>query len=395
MYAAALPVALSYVALWNPPHWPQQSLFLYLIGTAVVIRVFISFYEVPSSALSAELTTQYDERTSLLSYRYFFGWVGGLAMNYLAFKVLLTPDATHKFGQLNPIGYSKYGLIASFVIFFAILISAAGTQRRAAKLNMPPPRRLPLTQFAREMAASLSNRSFLFLMLAAVPAAMASGLVTSLNGYFNTFFWEFSADQISVFTLGVFASAGIALWAAPVVSRRFGKRPTAMTMIVCALAVGLGPLVLRLFGLMPPNQSLALMVIIFFTSIVSTAFGIVGAITVSSMIADVVEASQLETKRRSEGLFFAGSAFIGKSVSGFGIMGATILLTLIHLKPGSEPSLVPPDVVRNLALVYCPTMIALQALTIAIMFGYKITRASHEHTLVQLAAEAELRREPA
>src|SRR5579863_1216764 len=144
MYAAALPVAVSYLALWNPPHWGQQALFFYLVVTAVVIRVFISFYEVPSSALSAELSTNYDERTTLLSYRYFFGWVGGLTMNFLAFAFLLTPDATHKVGQLNPVGYSKYGLIASVVMFFAILISAAGTQRRAAKLNIPPKRRLTI-----------------------------------------------------------------------------------------------------------------------------------------------------------------------------------------------------------------------------------------------------------
>jgi hypothetical protein len=36
-------------------------------------------YEVPSAALSAELAQGY-ERTMLLSYRVFFGWIGGLTL---------------------------------------------------------------------------------------------------------------------------------------------------------------------------------------------------------------------------------------------------------------------------------------------------------------------------
>ncbi len=74
MYASALPVAVSYLLLWNPPHWSQGALFVYLIVVAIVVRTFITFYEIPSSALVAELTQDYDERTSFSGYRVFFGW---------------------------------------------------------------------------------------------------------------------------------------------------------------------------------------------------------------------------------------------------------------------------------------------------------------------------------
>ena len=393
MYAAALPLAVTYVAIWNPPHWQGRALFLYLVAAAVVIRIFISFYEVPSSALSAELSADYDERTSLLAYRYFFGWVGGLTMNLIAFAVLLAPDATHRLGQLNPAGYSRYGLIASIVMFVAILISALGTQRRAAKLNIPPKRRLPIGQAVREMAQSLSNRSFLYLLISGVFSAMAAGLVASLNNYFNTFFWQFTARQISIFTLGVYLSAIIALASAPHLSRRYGKRATAMWLIALSVAVGIGPLLLRLAGWFPPNGSTTLIVIIFFTSVISVAFGIVASTMISAMIADVVEASEMETKRRSEGLFFAASAFIGKAVSGFGILAASMLVSLIHLQAAADPDKVPAPVVRNLGLVYCPLIIALQAGAILLMLGYKITRGTHAETLARLAANAEAVRE--
>ncbi|MEI9931917.1 MAG: MFS transporter [Rhizomicrobium sp.] len=67
MYASALPVAISYLLLWNPPHWSQGALFAYLVIVAVVTRTFITFYEIPSSALVPELTADYDQRTSFMS----------------------------------------------------------------------------------------------------------------------------------------------------------------------------------------------------------------------------------------------------------------------------------------------------------------------------------------
>ncbi|HCY03367.1 MAG TPA: sugar transporter, partial [Erythrobacter sp.] len=81
MYAAALPVALSYFLLWNPPDWGQTGLFIYLTVLAVLIRTFITFYETPSSALIPELTTDYADRTSLQAYRLLFGWSAGTGMS--------------------------------------------------------------------------------------------------------------------------------------------------------------------------------------------------------------------------------------------------------------------------------------------------------------------------
>ena len=390
MYAAALPMGIFYVALWNPPHWNHQALFYYLVAMAILIRGVVSFYEVPSSALAAEFSTSYDERSILLSYRYFFAWVGGLAIQVLAFAVLLTPDATHKLGQLNPVGYGHYGIVASLVIFVSILVSTAGTHKEIPRLMPPPPRRhLTPGQIIGEMRESLSNRSFLFLLGSGVTAAMATGLVASLNGYFNTFFWGFTARQISILTGGVFLSAIMALSVAPRLSKRFGKRTTSVALTILSGVVGLTPLFLRLGGLMPPNGSPQLLGIIFCTSIVGVTFTIVATTMGSSMVADVVEAAELKTGRRSEGLFFAAAAFIAKAVSGFGILAATALITAIHLKAGSNPATIPPEIPRNLALVYCPTIIGLHAIGLSLLFGYRINRASHDETLRQLAAEAE------
>ena len=57
MYAAAVPVGLSYYFVWNPPaSLVGDELFLYITVIAVFVLTLITAYEVPSSALVAELT---------------------------------------------------------------------------------------------------------------------------------------------------------------------------------------------------------------------------------------------------------------------------------------------------------------------------------------------------
>ena len=124
LYFSALPVAISYLLLWNPPAWSVGALTIYLFVVTVIVRTLISFYEIPSSAMNPELTDDYDQRTALSGYRVFFGWAGGMAMYLLAFGVFLQPDAHHKVGQLNEVGYAHYGLLAAVVMFVAIIVSA-------------------------------------------------------------------------------------------------------------------------------------------------------------------------------------------------------------------------------------------------------------------------------
>jgi glycoside/pentoside/hexuronide:cation symporter, GPH family len=316
-------------------------------------------------------------------------------LNFLAYFLFLQPDKTHAVGQLNPAGYARYGATAAVIMFAAILISAAGTHNQISKFRVPPVRHLKLFAMAREMASTWANRSFLFLTIAGLATSMATGLIASLNVYFNTYFWELSARQISIFTLGIFLSATLALVGAPILSRRFGKRPSAMVLILLAVFIGTGPIILRLLGLFPANHSPLVLPILIGQAITSTALSITGSILTSSMIADVVEDSELRTGRRSEGLLFSASSLVAKAVSGIGIFASGLLLLAIHFPRKAQPGHVPPEVIRHLALVYVPTIFILYGLALTFLMGYRITRASHKETLERLAANAEQAANPA
>ena len=391
MYFSALPVAASYLLLWNPPKgWEQGALVAYLVSTAVLIRSFISCYEIPSSALAAELTTDYDERTRLLSWRFLFGWVGGLAMYGLALAVFLRPDAAHPVGQLNPAGYAHYGLFAAGLMMVAILTTSIGTHKEIPNLRAPPHARVSLGQLAGEMVATLANRPFLMILTSSFFYAMGVGLGFSINLYFSTYFWEFSSGQIAGFTFSSLAAAALAFSIAPRIAQKFDKKPAAMILIPMGLAISVAPVVLRLMGAFPANGSTVLYPTIFIANIFGVGLGIVGSILFTSMIADVVEDSELKTGRRQEGLFFAAAAFINKAVSGMGIFTSGMIIAAIHFPHGVKPGDVAPGIVRNLGLTYVPVQMVLYGVTVLLLVGYRISRKTHAETLRKLAAAADL-----
>jgi Na+/melibiose symporter-like transporter len=350
MYASAVPVAISYYFLWNPPDGlSQPQLFAYFVAMAILVRVLIACYEIPSSSLVPELTDNYDERTAILSYRFFFGWWGGLTVAVLAYSVFLTPDAEHSVGVLNRGGYERYGLVAAVIMAAAILLSAVGTHSQIPFLRQPPGThhrgwRGALAEFKQ----TLANRSFFALFGAGIFGGMGAGITAALTIYFNTYFWELTSQQMSLLALLNFVSAAVA------------------------------------FAITADNGSPFLIPTLAVVNTILVTLFITASILVASMLADVVEDSEVSTGRRSEGVFFAANAFVQKSVSGIGIFASTLLLNAIDFPRGAQPGSVAPEVVRNLGVAYAPTFVVLFMLMLGCIASYRITRAGHEANLERL-----------
>lgn len=386
MYAAALPVAISYLLLWNPPGWSPDALFGYLIVVAIIVRTFISFYEIPSSALVPELTQDYDQRTTFLSFRVFFAWYGGLGMSILAFSIFLTPDATHAVGQLNEVGYSKYGMTAAVVMLIAILVSAWGTHKFIPHFRKPEGHSMSLGQYFRDMAATLTNHSFLIVFLAGAFLALATGLVFALTFYVNTYFWLLPAKSLAFLTLSTLTAVLIAVLIAPVLSKRFGKKNAAVGMFLIGAVISVMPLVLGLLHVLSASTP-NLIYVLFGVSTIGTCLTIGSSVMIVSMVADVVEDSEIRTGRRSEGLFFAGNSFIQKSASGLGLLASGLVLWAVDFPNDAKPGLVSPEIVHDFALLYLVVVLVLYGTGFLILSRFPISRQSHEENVRRLMSE--------
>ncbi|RST31139.1 MFS transporter [Sphingomonas ginkgonis] len=388
MYAAALPVGLLYLLLWNPPTSSPGATVAWLAGTAILIRTAISCYEVPSSALAPELTADYHERTSVLGYRYLFGWIGGMTMLLLTFNVFLQPTAQYPLGQLNPDGYHRYALVAAIAMTLSIAISALGTHREIRHLPQGRPARTSIAGTFREIAATLRNRAFLILIGAGVFAYTSQGLSFALSTYFNTFVWGFPAAALGLFTIAVLVGVGLAFLLASRVSRRLGKRRTAVLLSLCYIIVSIIPLLLRRNGLFFVNGDPALMPVLMGFTALGTALGVGNMILGASMMSDVVEEAQERTGARSEGLFFAGSFFMQKCVSGLGLFLTGIILSGVGFPTGALPGQVSQQTLYRLIDTYCVLHIVLGLTGLLILSRFPITRAQHEQRVARLAETA-------
>ena len=380
MYVSAIPVAITYLAIWNPPELSEIALFAYLTISCILVRFFITLYEIPSSAIVAELTHDYDERTRLLSYRYMMGWVGGLTMAMLNWGVFMVA-----FGTTSATTYQIYGGLGAFVMFAAILGSSYGLHRYIPHLHGPPQTNsYRVRQLLNDLTVTLSNRNFLALFMAGLFAAVGAGVATNFDTYIITHFWEIPPDKWRWVICSLFLSALIPIITAPYLTERLDKKRAAMSIYGFQICFAALPYLLRLIGWFPENSNEWVYPLIWAHTLINVAVIVMFGIVQSSMLADIVEHSQETTGRREEGLFFASRSFAQKATSGVGAFIAGIALDIISFPNGAEMGTVDPDIVWNLGFIYGPMLMLFYFLALASISFYQITRSGHDGRVEKL-----------
>ncbi len=474
MYAAAIPVTLSFYFLWSPPdNLTNLELFFYLLICATIIRVFITFYEIPSIALGPELTDNYVERTSLMSYRYFFGWFGGLTTYNLVWWYYAPKYETEIYtsGRFNPDLWPEWGLVAAILIFLGIVVTSLGTHKhipnlieppkrkkkeipegfnnisifnRTLKFNLPLPKNLKLslsgvtvyllkfilyvvliwiisnvlrifgfilasflpfwikslqkTEFFirslfKEVAETLTiNRSYKFLFFCGLLVSVAGGIEAAFAVIFDSYFWELDDDEMLIRGTSIYLAPIIAIFLAPMLSDKFGKKQTVLSIWAFQIIFAALPFALRYLdltygtSLFPTNDSPYLLPVLCIHVVINVAAGIIVFSTMGSMIMDLVEDIQLETGRREEGILFSARTFADKAVSGFGLTLAGVILTFIAFPDNTQireiyNGTVPSEILADLALWYVPICIVAFGAALIMVRGYTLSRDEHEENI--------------
>jgi GPH family glycoside/pentoside/hexuronide:cation symporter len=379
MYAAILPAALSYILIWNPPQaLSETQLFFFLVVTAILVRLLITFYEVPNSAMIAELESDYDRRTSLSAMRLAFGWIGGVTMAVIAFLIFLVPNQTYKIGQLNKDGYQDFAILAAAVMIITSLISALGTHRYIPQLpamDLSQPK--SLASFWHNISTAFSNRSFRNLFIGMMFIMLIHGITITLQVYFATYFFNISSGQIGLLALSMIPAAILAMLLVPVLTKGKEKRRVALILTIVQMIITNVSIVGQIFGILPENDGNFLIVILFINTLVATGFSIALQIVFVSMIADLIEDSQKKTGHRSEGLYFAAFSFSRKALSGLGIFASGVLIYL----SGTSSAPMTEAGMMTVALYYVPLLVLLHLVALIFVARYDLTRASHERNL--------------
>ncbi|MBK7450825.1 MAG: MFS transporter [Anaerolineales bacterium] len=109
----AFPFGLSFIMLWSAPNWDSQvALLLYVTLAFMISDTLTTLVAVPYLSLTPELTQNYDERTSLSSFRTVFQLLGAMTVVISAPMIV---DAVILGG-----GSQQQGFMAAGAVFGAI-----------------------------------------------------------------------------------------------------------------------------------------------------------------------------------------------------------------------------------------------------------------------------------
>ncbi len=387
LVAGGLPTALLFLALFTPPDGLSElGVFTWLLTVSILLRTFLTIYFIPYSAMGAELSADYDERTVIAKARVTMGWLAGMLLPAIAFTVFFRPQDGID-GRLVAANYWQYGVLSALVAGVTALVCVVGTRTAIPRLPQASPGQVfNWTQPLGDLGLIFRNRNFRMSMGANLAFGMCAGVYTTLSLYLGTYFWEFSTDQLA----GLVIPTALATFLAFIVLNRLGRRfdkPALLAAASFALAMNLLWFIgARLLGLLPDNGH----PLIYALQWLNAGIGVMLIITLQvlgiSLAADILDEQELSTGRRQEGVVFAAGSFVGKATTGAGSLLAGIVIDLSGMAPGLEPGAVSQGVLQSLG-GFAMIMVSSLALVAFVFFTrLRLSRADHAMVTAQLAA---------
>lgn len=379
MYAAALPLGVSWVILFLPPDGLSEwGLFAWLTGWAIAVRASMTLYHVPHLALGAELTDDYQERTSIVAWRTTCALLGAGVVFVIGIRLFLPETPGFENGMLNPAGYPKIAIFSGIIMAVVVWYSAWGTRDKIPSLPGPPAEKAE-GGYLGELGGAVSSSSFLSLFIGFSLFGVSIGAHQTLSAHMNVFFWQFDTQKISLLVIPLLIGFVPGILVTRALHERFDKKPT-MVAAVIGSTVFVNTIVLAgLLGWIDRDGSGGLFATLFTTTMLAAAAGGVAVTTAGSMMADVAQEHEFLTGRSLQGVLFAAVSFSGKAASGVGHLFAGVGLDWIAFPLQAPPSEVGEAHLAGLGSLFLIGAIA-SIIGIGSMAFYRLDRSRHEET---------------
>jgi glycoside/pentoside/hexuronide:cation symporter, GPH family len=385
MLPGSLIVGPSFFLLFSPPRGlGHAGLFVWMLVWSIALRASSAVYRIPYLSLGAELSRDYDDRTSTMGLRTMFGLLGTLGAAALSFLIFFPATADGSEPKLHYAGYPRMGLAFGAVMTVAGLIGTLGTLRYRTSGAGDDSARL---QFFSGFRIAMQNRDFRSIWFSTTVFFLAVVLNFSMAIHYFTWYAHISRSEIlSLIQTCFYAGAlgGVVLWMS--LARRTEKRTlymmaaisSATLLLMATLLIGTG----RPLGIGHP---LPLIVGHVVGGIFASAVWVVPA----SMIADVTDTDELATGLRREGIYFGIMNFGEKLAAGGALLFAGGLLGVFRkLSPGDAFGTPghPPAAVPYVGLLYGAVPAAFLILSLVFILPYRLNRRTVHGIQQQLAA---------
>jgi glycoside/pentoside/hexuronide:cation symporter, GPH family len=351
MLFGAIPLAISIALLWYVPVSSRMSTFIWIAFTFILFDTLWTLTNVPYYALTSELTDDYDERSSLTTYR--------MVMAVPAYLVgaALTPAIVGLFA-LQRTGFAFIGIAYGFFAAAALIISALGIRERTG-LAVSTPEPSPFKSFL----ASLKNKPFIWLCGVYFVINISFAFIKILMAYYVEY-QLLMKTSISLVMGLLLICVTIALPFWHWLSRKMDKGPA------YALGMLLGALAVMITFFLPHNST----PLIYLVSVLA-GFGFSAQwIFPWAMVADVADYDRLETGQQRSGMYYGVWGLATKFSEALALAAVGWILTGFGYVPNVEQT---PQALLGIRLFFglIPAFFILFGLPF--LFLYPITRRSH------------------
>ena len=370
----SIPFGISFITLWSAPNWESQTaLLIYVTLSFMLADTLQTLVAVPFLSLTPQLTSDYDERTTLTSFRSFFQLMGALSVVITApavVDIVLASGGTQQQGFML-VGAIFGGIGAIPLLLIGLFVRETSTQEQTEAIP-----------FRETLKAAWQNIPFRYAVGIHMLNWSAVDMVAIAFPYF-LLYWVARGDLLASIRIfgfelayesaffGILMSVCILcipfwLW----LSRWRNKREAYMLGMIFWVAVQL-----LIFTIQPGNTTYLL------TIAALAGIGVSAAYTLpDSMFADVIEWDELRTRRRQEGIFYGIRTLIRKLAGALVIFITLQLLGLAGYVSPSEGALQftqTDSALRMIRLLVSPIGATILCGTIFFAWLFPLSREKH------------------
>lgn len=380
----AFPFGLSFVMLWSAPNWESQiGLLIYVTLAFMLSDTLTTLVAVPYYSLTPELTQNYDERTSLSSFRSVFQLVSAMVVVVAAPMIV---DVVIAGGGTQQQGFMTAGAVFGAIGALPLFIIGLFIRERFAEKT--------------QEQETLSFRETLKLAWQNVPFRYAVGIymfnwsavdMVAITFPFFLLYWVAQGDLLAKINLfGIDLALESAFFGVMMFScvmfvpfwLWISKRQNKIRAYIAGMAAWI-VVQMMIFTIQPGDINYLLLIAALAGIGVSAAY-----ILPDSILPDVIEWDELRTGRRQEGIYYGIRTLIRK-LTGAGVIFVTLQIL------GWSGYQAPPEGVTQFqqsetALLMIRVMdsflsVAILTGTIILAWSYPLTREKYQRIQKLLA----------
>eukprot|EP01100_Stratorugosa_tubuloviscum_P006603 TRINITY_DN2831_c1_g1_i1.p1 TRINITY_DN2831_c1_g1~~TRINITY_DN2831_c1_g1_i1.p1 ORF type:complete len:480 (-),score=219.49 TRINITY_DN2831_c1_g1_i1:193-1632(-) len=290
LIGGSIPFAISFFLLWQVPDLKDSALVAYYFVILIILKTSQTSINIPYTALTPQLATEYHDRTVLSAIKSFLaGIIAIIAILFQnLFKDKIPSEQPYQKGFV--VGACIFSWLLTVPVYFTVLCVTEPKSKEARENEFEG-----ISGFFKGLLVAIKNRAFVAISMISMLSAVMTQLVSGTSLLYIKYVLK-EEDNSAVLQLITQCVALIIVAALAVVSRPLGKKGT----YVVGMIVGMVGFILVFF--IKENQITQYIVCLAILGAFALATSLIMPLT---MLPDVTDLDRLETGLYREGLLYS------------------------------------------------------------------------------------------